>query len=79
MFLIQRYEDIETYLNHVISEYQDERYTLKDKAGVALTEFGKLRGFIDGEFIACVSNKMDNVIETLLEALWQPLNSHRET
>lgn len=73
--LVQRYDDIETYLNHVVSEYQDKRYTLKDKAGVALTEFEELRGFIDGEFIARVSDKMDDVIETLLEALWQPLNS----
>jgi hypothetical protein len=75
----QRYEDIEKYLNHVISEYQDKRYTLEYKTGAALTEFKKLRGFIGGEFIMYVSNRMDDVIETLLEALWQPLNSHRET
>lgn len=77
--LVKSYEDIEKYLNHVISEYQIKRHTLPDKAGVTLTDFKKLRGFIDGEFIACVSDEMDKVIKTLLEALWQPLNSHRET
>jgi hypothetical protein len=78
-FLESSYEEIEKYLNHVIGEYQDKRHTLKDKPGVTLVGFKKLRGFIGGEFIACVSDKMDVVIETLLEALWQPLNSHRET
>jgi hypothetical protein len=77
--LVKSYEDIEKYLNDVTGEYQDKRHSLKDEASVTLAEFKKLRGFIRGEFIACVSNKMDDVIETLLEALWQPLNSHRET
>jgi len=77
--LVKSYEDIEEYLNDVISEYQDKRHTLKDKASAPLTEFKKLRGFIGSEFIKCVSNKIDDVIGTLLKALWQPLNSHRET
>jgi hypothetical protein len=77
--LVNSYEEIEKYLNHVIGEYQDRRHAVKDKAGVTLTEFEKLRRFIGSEFAMRVSDKMDDVIETLLEALWQPLNSHRET
>jgi len=79
ILLVKSYEDIEKYLNHVIDEYEDKRHTLKDGAGVTLAEFEKLRGFIRREFVASVSDKMDVVIETLLEALWQPLNGNRET
>ena len=76
--LVESYKDIEKYLNHVIDEYQDKRHTLPDKASVALTGFDELLGFIGDEFKARVSDQMDQVIETLLKVLWQPLNSHRD-
>jgi hypothetical protein len=69
------YEDIEKYLNHVIDEYQDKRNTVRDELSASLAGFDKLSGFIGDDFTACVSNQMDDIIKTLLEALWQPLDS----
>jgi hypothetical protein len=70
--LTKTYEDIEKYLNHVIHEYEEKRHTVVD-ASVPMVGFGKLLGFIGTDFEPNVADKMDVIIETLLTALWQPL------
>jgi hypothetical protein len=76
--LEETYEGIERYLNYVIGEYEKKRHTVADKDSVALTEFDILSGFIGTEFIRRVADRMDEVIETLQKALWQPLDSRQD-
>jgi hypothetical protein len=76
--LVQSYEDIEKYLNHVIDEYKDERHILADEMYAPLAEFGELSRFIGNEFQSNVSARMDDIIKTLLEALWQPLADEKD-
>lgn len=72
--LTKTYEDIEKYLNHVIHEYEEKRHTVIE-AGVPMVGFCKLSGFIGANFEPNVADKIDVIIKTLLNALWQPLEA----
>jgi hypothetical protein len=72
--LTSTYEDIEKYLNHVIHEYEDRRHTVVDRT-MPMIRFHWLSRFIDTDFEPHVADKMDVIIETLLTALWQPLEA----
>jgi hypothetical protein len=71
--LTEAYEDIEKYLNHVIHEYEEKRHTVPNDANVSMAGFNKLLGFLGDNFEPKVADKIDVIIETLLTALWQPL------